>query len=327
MNYLGSKSRLLSSINSIIEDFTKGEPLNYIADVFAGTGCVGKFFKKKGFRVYSNDLLYSSYVLNRHYIENNKEIEFLGDLLIKRNNIINYDFFISKNYTNERMYFSPNNASFIDVIRTNIENERLLGKMDINSYFFHIVSLLESLDLCANTTAVYSAFLKKYKSSAKKLLQYKPAECILSDKENKAFNMDAKEFVKLDKFDIVFLDPPYNHRQYSSNYHILDTVAKWDFPEIKGKTGLRKDCFSSKYCSKTKALNEFTELIKNINSKYIFMTYNEEGILDFSHIKKVLSSKGKYSVQSVILNRYKADSKRSYKTDKVVEYIHCVKCN
>jgi len=119
---------------------------------------------------------------------------------------------------------------------------------------------------------------------------------------------------------ILSLDPPYNHRQYASNYHILETIAKYDNPKIHGKTGLR-NCESQKslYCSRMAAINAFKDLISKAKVKYIFLSYNNEGIMSLEDIKEIMSLRGKYGYFTKNYNRFKAD--------KTVEYLYYIVCD
>lgn len=158
-----------------------------------------------------------------------------------------------------------------------------------------MTTLIEAIDKVANTASVYGAFLKQLKKSAQKELSLQPAELIFNDNEHDIFNEDINKLIKNTKHDVVYLDPPYNHRQYSGNYHILETIAKNDKPKIKGKTGMR-DCSTQKslYCSKNEVKKAYDELISNIHAKYIFLSYNDEGLMSLSDIKEIMSKRGKY---------------------------------
>jgi len=164
-----------------------------------------------------------------------------------------------------------------DAIRSKIEEWNTSGKITEDEYFFLITSLLEAIDKVANTASVYGAFLKKLKKSAEKQLELKPAKYHLNDHGHIVTNEDVGLLVKNTKHDVVYLDPPYNHRQYSGNYHILETIARYDSPEIHGKTGMR-DCREQKsdYCSRTNVKKSYTELVDSIDAKYIFLSYNDE---------------------------------------------------
>jgi adenine-specific DNA-methyltransferase len=129
--------------------------------------------------------------------------------------------------------------------------------------------------------------------------------------------------------DILYLDPPYNHRQYSTNYHLLETIAKYDSPVIHGKTGLR-DYTNQKslYCSRTQVKKAFNDLIKKAKTKYIFLSYNNEGLMTHNDVKEIMSQRGKYGYFTQEYGRFKADSdkNRNHKANKTVEYLHYVVC-
>jgi|694.fasta_scaffold01993_42 adenine-specific DNA-methyltransferase len=361
MNYIGSKLRLLEfldeSITSIVDKDCKT-----FCDLFAGTGIVGKHFKKLGYEIISNDLQYYSYVLNRHLIVNNDYLNFTNlnnlipnllesELKNKSNIVCDYlsklpkiNGFIYDNYCSggtinkehTRLYFSDINGQICDSIRIEIENWKNNLLINENEYFFLLASLIESVDKKANTTSVYGAFLKNFKKSALNLVKLESLEIIESDKNNKVFNMDANILIKEITPDILYLDPPYNNRVYGDNYHILETIAKYDNPEIKGVTGNRLNKTVSKYSRKTEVKNAFKELIKNANSKYIFVSYNNEGLLSLEEIKEIMSTKGEYGLFTKKYQRYKSDINknkedgdslnRNYSDIETFEYLHYVKC-
>lgn len=353
MNYIGSKLSLLNFLEESIADIVDDKCCVF-CDLFAGTGIVGSHFKKKGYKVISNDIQYYSYVLNKHYIENHRELEFnnLLDLIpqlqcsIDRkiticdylSNIKGVKGFIYKNYclggTNyspiQRQYFSDENGMKCDAIRQTIENWLSEDRITENEYYFLLTSLLESIDKYANTASVYGAFLKKLKKSAQKSMQIKPAEIFLNDQEHKVFNEDINTLIKKIKGDILYLDPPYNHRQYSTNYHLLETIARYDNPVIHGKTGLRNyDDQKSLYCSKSEVHKSFKEIILNAKMKYIFLSYNNEGLMSLEEIKDIMTLRGKYGCFTKKYNRFKADRdcQRDYKASSTLEYLHYVICS
>jgi len=354
MNYIGSKLSLLQFLDESITKVVNNNCETF-CDLFAGTGIVGAYFKKKGFTIIANDIQYYSYVLNRHYIGNSKELNFthltkeisglknitpkdrknfvchyLSGLKGKKGFIFNnYCLGGTKNGRLVRQYFSDNNGFKSDAIRQKIEDwkgERLISQ---DEYFFLIASLIESIDKIANTASVYGAFLKKLKKTAQKSLVLQPAELITNDKKNQIFNEDVNELNKKIQTDILYLDPPYNHRQYATNYHLLETIAKYDNPKIYGKTGLREyQNQKSLYCSKTKVKEVFQDLITKAKAKYIFLSYNNEGLLSLEEIKKIMGTRGEYGFFTKKYNRFKADRKenRDFKADKTTEYLHYVIC-
>lgn len=351
MNYIGSKKSLLSfldeSINAVV-----GKTAESFCDIFAGTGAVGTYFKRKGYQIIANDIQYYAYVLNRHYIGNHKLLPFnglvnelsLSNMAIENRSAAVCIFlerldgisgFIYKNYALggsigtefERMYFSDENAERCDAIRTKIEEWKNAGKITEDEYFFLLATLLEAIDKTANTASVYGAFLKKLKNSAKTALTMQPVELILNDKEHFIYNKDANQLIRKIKSDILYMDPPYNERQYCANYHLLETIAKYDNPVISGKTGLRSyKEQKSKYCSKSSVKEAFKDIVEKACVKYIFLSYNNEGLLDLDDIEEVFSQKGEYGCFKREYSRFKADAKRQYQASKTTEYLHYCIC-
>jgi len=354
MNYIGSKLSLLEfleeSINKVVD-----KNCDTFCDLFAGTGIVGRYFKKGGYKIIANDIQYYSYVLNRHYIGNHKELTFskLSKEIPKlkkiktRNrkdfvcgylsNLKGRKGFIYKNYClggtkdkkDQRQYFSDENGMRCDAVRQKIENWKNKNLIFDNEYYFLITSLIESIDKYANTASVYGAFLKKLKKTAQNSLVLKPAELIINDEKHEVFNEDTNELVQKVKGDILYLDPPYNHRQYATNYHLLETIAKYDNPKIHGKTGLRLyQNQKSLYCSRPQVKEAFRDLILKAKAKYIFLSYNNEGLMTLDNIKEIMGLRGKYGFFTKNYNRFKADKteNRNYKANKTVEYLHYVVC-
>jgi len=344
MNYIGSKIKLLpfieNSINKVIDKDCK-----IFCDLFSGTGSVGAHFKKKGFKIIANDIQYYSYVLNRQLITNHTQLEFnnlieqlpqLKNISIdKRKDLVcNYltniegeEGFIYLNYSpsknSERMYLTNENAKKCDAVRMLIEEWKIQKFINEEEYFFLIASLIKSTDLRANVLSVYGAYLKHFKSRAQVDLIIKPYELILNKKSHEVHNEDANELIKKVKADILYLDPPYNSRQYGSNYHLLETIAKYDAPEIYGKTGLREYSEQrSLYCLKEHATKSLKELIANAKAKYIFLSYSNEGIIPQEEIKAIFESKGKYGCFETKYSRYKSDSNRTYTANHTIEYLH-----
>ena len=128
--------------------------------------------------------------------------------------------------------------------------------------------------------------------------------------------------------DVLYLDPPYNARQYGSNYHLLNTIAKYDKFIPNGKTGLR-EYERSRYCQKNEVAKVFESLVKNAQFKYIFLSYNNEGLMSELQVKKVLQKYGKYDLVTTDYQRFKADKteNRNHKATETVEYLHILEKN
>ncbi|AII14212.1 adenine-specific DNA methyltransferase [Campylobacter iguaniorum] len=326
MNYIGSKFKLSSWIK---DEITKVVGRNLkdkiLCDIFAGTGIIARTFKKDVKKVICNDLEYYSYVLNRNYIQNHQSKDMAFDLIDELNNLESKKGFIYQNYClgsgSGRWYFSDENGAKIDAIRSKLELLKKSNKISDNVYYFLLASLLESADKVANTASVYGAFLKNIKKSAQQKLVLKPANFETNSNEHLVFQSNANELITQISGDILYLDPPYNARQYGANYHLLNTIAIYDEFVPRGKTGLR-EYEKSKYCSKQFVKTEFENLIKNAKFKYIFLSYNDEGLMKSDEIKEIMSLYGKYSLKQKEYQRYKADNSRINKADKTIEYLH-----
>ena len=328
MNYIGSKFKLSNFINATISSVVGNDLSNKIfCDIFAGTGIVGRNFKDKVKKVIANDFEYYSYVLIKNYIENHKPIPHKEKYIDELNNIKPAEGFIYKNYClgsgSGRQYFSDENGKKIDAIRQQIEKWKEKKEINDELYYFLLASLIESADKVANTASVYGAFLKHLKKTAQRQLIIEPAEYTINGNEHQVFNIDSNELVKQIEGDILYLDPPYNTRQYGANYHLLNTIALYDNFKPKGKTGLR-NYQKSRYCSKTSVKTVFEELIKNADFKYIFLSYNNEGLMSVEEIKHIMTKYGKYDLISTNYQRFRADKEfnRNHKANKTEEYLH-----
>lgn len=328
MNYIGSKLKLCQHFLPETIKSVCGTDLSQkiFCDIFAGTGIVGRTFKTSVKKVISNDIEYYSYILNKNYIENHCPLENAENLVSELNELsLCVDGFIYKNYclggNGERQYFSDENGKKIDSIRIKIEEWKNTGKINKNMYYFLLASLLESADKVANTASVYGAYLKNLKKSAQKQMILESADFELNDNEHEVFKSDANELITRISGDILYLDPPYNSRQYGANYHILNTIAEYKPFVPKGKTGLR-EYTRSKYCSVSSVKEEFENLIKNANFKYIFLSYNNEGLMSAEDVRGIMRKYGRYDLAQTDYQRFKADSNRFNKAESTVEYLH-----
>jgi adenine-specific DNA-methyltransferase len=346
VNYIGSKHTLLPFLEQVYCTVSDGDE-RVACDIFAGTGAVGRWFKQRGLRVIANDIQYYSYALNRAYIGISETPAFEGlrdidpdalarprsplgdrveDILTFVNALPGVEGFLSRNYSpkGDRQFYTTVNAEKADAIRLALEEWKQSGLITKDEYFYVLCSLLEAIDAVANTASVYGAFLKKFKASALKPLNLRPLTLTNHVTGCQVFNTDSNMLIETIECDVLYIDPPYNHRQYGANYHVLETIAKYDEPLLMGTTGLR-DYPRSRYCQRKSVKDAFTHLVGRARTRHILVSYNDEGLLSIEDIRQALSLRGEPKTFTMAYNRYKADNGREYQRDATVEYVHYVR--
>ena len=327
MNYIGSKYSLLDFLESTI-DSVAGESSSggVFADLFAGTGIVGSAFRSKGYTVIANDIQHYAYTLNRHYVENTPPIK--PNRLDWLNSLDGENGFVYTHYCagsgSGRNYFTDENGRKCDAIRKTLTKLLTAGQIDEDEYYYYLAGLINSIDKVANTASVYGAYLKHLKSSAAKPFQLELLP-LIEGPRGKAYCDDINNLIRKVSGEVLYLDPPYNARQYCSNYHVLETISRYDNPELSGVTGLRKDQnLKSVFCSKRTVASAFDDVIANAKFKYIFLSYNNEGLMSIETIKEIMSRYGKYDQFTREYHRFRADKEeaRNHKANSTTEYLH-----
>ncbi len=326
MRFIGSKINLLTNIEEFIHDNIKDSPTVFM-DMFSGTGTVAEYFKKD-YCIYSNDSLYFSYIIQKARIENNQVPKFpklrqLGihdplDFLETASIEIKSDYFITHNYSpygdSERMYFSVENASRIDFVRQTINEWKASNLINEKEFAYLLATLIEATPFISNISGTYGAYLKHWDKRALSPLKLQRLEVIDNYYTNKSFNEDANQVIERVRGDVLYIDTPYNSRQYISNYHLLETIARYDYPEIYGKTGLRPYTHAkSAYCSKREVLGVFSDLIKKANFRHIIVSYSTEGLMMVDEIEKVLKQHGlpdTFNIARIPYRKYKSKHKQ-----------------
>jgi DNA adenine methylase Dam len=299
--YLGSKLKLVDFIiNTLNRENIK---FNSVADLFAGTGYIASKIGEEKHLVI-NDHLYSNYVIYNGFLRSDKiNISKINKLIFYYNETKpKNDNYFSKNYGDK--YFTKENARKIGFIRQDIEDKYLSNLISKNEYFYMLTSLIYSLDRIANTVGHYEAYRKDGLNDRK--IHLKKLECI---DEKKYLNIDiqneeANVLAEKIKVDLVYLDPPYNSRQYGLAYHLLENLVTWKKPNLFGISKKPKENIKSIY-STEKAVFEFEELINKLDCKYIVLSYNDTGKsannrsnskMKDSDIIRILEKKGKVKI-------------------------------
>lgn len=267
--YLGNKYKLLGFIEDIVLEKCNG--MKSFCDIFAGTGVVGERFNKPEIKVISNDFLFTNYVCLKAFLGTNLPIQNIIDKIGILNNLKNdQDNYFSKYFGNT--YFSLENARKIGAIREEIE--RIAETEDEKNIF--ICSLIYAVDKVANTVGHYDAFRKDL-DMLQPIKLLAPDIDYLNNGNNEIYKEDANVLIRKIACDVLYIDPPYNSRQYSDAYHLLENLAEWKKPNVEGVAKkMDRSHIKSSYCLKN-ATQTFEDLIKNADCKHILLSYNNTG--------------------------------------------------
>lgn len=320
MRYLGNKTKLLNNIQTLIEKYDiQGKTF---ADIFCGTASVADFFKDK-YNVITNDFMYYSYIIANAKLNNKIQPRFLKfkkkfeieifDYLNSIDTIFSDNSFIYKNYTPEgdRMFFTESNGAKIDTIRMKIEDLYINKDISQNEYFYLLASLIDSVSSFSNISGTYEAFFKFWESRASKTFVLSPIELNETNKNGKHnfFCKSTNDLVREISGDIAYIDPPYTVTQYASAYHLLETVAKYDYPLITGIGGKRgKGKNVSLFSRKNEAIIAMEDLLRQIDFNDIIISYSNQGLInvdDLIDLCKKFAVGNEVFVEYIDYNEYK----------------------
>ena len=347
IEFLGHKKNLLPFIVTHIERAGGKDFDRDFVDLFCGTAAVSTAFKRAGWRVIANDQLYWCSISAAALLLNDDDPTFSGlqEILTKPERkllspsgyetVLNYlnrlparKGFIYRNYSpaaktngpGGRMYFTPDNAGRIDAIRAQIEAwgprltkaERALLLWD----------LIRAANGVSNIAGTYGCYLKYWKERAKQPLVLTRSSLNSGSQSHGVFCDDANRFVETVAGAIIYADPPYTKRQYAAYYHLLETIALGDEPELTGSTGLRPwEEKASDYCYRKRAPHALADLVSKLNCRHFFLSYNEDGQIPHSVILEILKGRGAVEFFEAPYRRYKS-SPRPHKGDGVVERLY-----
>ena len=337
--YIGNKRALIPFLKDVFIDLDKQHPVTRFSDPFAGSGAVSRLGKALGFSVLANDWETYSYIINSCHIGVDKSkidgmflanggVEAVFEGLqglppLKTGYISTYfapDSTERADYRRERLFYTRENGIFIDTVREGIEDLYPgwdLSPVQLREKQVLLAALLYQAATHANTSGVFKAYHKGFGGHGGDALSRitRPMQLqqpVLIDGAGPCFvtAMDAAEAVAGKSFDLCYLDPPYNQHQYGSNYHLLNTIAKWDKPDqpltldpdgsLANKGGIRKDwkLTRSDFCYRNKSVPAFRKLLDGIDARYIVLSYNTEGIMPYEEMLAILSERGNVRLYS-----------------------------
>jgi len=250
--------------------------------------------------------------------------------------------FVYSNYTpagdDKRMYLTKLNGYKTDILRQNIEDLKIERNITDEEYRLLLKLLLYAVSNVSNIASVYGAYLKAYKKSALKdlVLNVELVDSLVvgDDIKHVSYNLGIVDLLSdinlnnLSGYEVVYLDPPYvANRSYHDNYHVLETISRYDYPKLKGKTGLREIVDTkSKFCSKRAAYGEFESVLRSVKSKYIFISYSSESVISKDDLIEMMKRTGWNNVKCYekVYQRFKSNKNSNDKQPKQVkEYIFC----
>lgn len=302
--YIGCKYSLLPFIEAVVRE--RAPEARRLADPFTGSAAVAYHFAERGFAVTAADNLYHNYVAARCFLGGRPgEVDWdrLAERIAELDALPPEQGYCFREFGGS--YFTPQNAGRIDAIRERIALWRSTGEIGAQEEAVLLTSLLYAADKVANTCGQYDAFLKHlgsapYSREGTHLVDtmvYRPLELglpqVVESARNQVWHGDADQLIGEIETDLLYLDPPYNSRQYVDNYHVLENIALWQKPDLHGKTRkFQRDHLKSAYSKRGTAARHLDRLVQGARAKHILLSYNNEGIIADEEILAALGRRG-----------------------------------
>jgi len=304
IKYLGSKRVLMPSILEAIREVCPRP--GTIIDLFSGTSRVGHALKATGHRVLANDLNAYAHTLAACYVEADAE-DVLGSasgVIAELNTVAGRPGWFTQTYAERSRYLHPDNAARIEAIRERIDAMGLEG--DLRAVV--LTSLLEAADRVDSTVAVQMAYLKSWAPRALKPLELRVPNVLprAAAGKGRATCLEAIDAADLLEGDVAYLDPPYNQHSYLGNYHVWETLVRWDQPEVYGTACKRVDVRTRRSAFNTRKTYEaaFAEVVSRVRAPVLVVSFNDEGFLTRERAEEILSSRGPVRVLERTHPRY-----------------------
>lgn len=305
IKYIGSKRKLLPQVESAIKHCA---PLGAsVVDLFSGAGHVSMHLRRCGYDVTANDMNYYAYCIAKAYLEFDKKDSdsLMQSTIADLNKLKGRRGYFTETFCEEAMFFQPKNGQRVDAIRDYIEVMK-----EVSPYWVYVlVSLMEAADRVDNTTGVQMAFLKHWCARSHNDLQLRLLE-VPDGPLGAAVCGDAGAFFASHPttVDVVYMDPPYNQHNYRGNYHVWETLCRWDKPEAYGKARKRIDIkdkeFKSDFNSKRNAHAAMLNVIQSVKARHIVVSFNNEGYISRDEMIDMLQTRGSVEVATYDYDRY-----------------------
>lgn len=303
IKYLGSKRLLLPAI---LDAFSDLQPSGKVLDLFSGTSRVGKALKQAGYAVISNDNnSYAEVVARCHVAADAEEfLDGLGPILEDLREAPSVDGWFTETYCRQSRFFRPENGARIEGMRNAIE---AMGLEETPKAIL-LVALMEAADRVDSTTGVQMAYLKQWAPRAHNTLELRMPEILprSTGGDCEAWCLDAVEAAARFQGDLAYLDPPYNQHSYLGNYHIWETLVRWDEPEVYGVACKRVDCRErrSPFNSKVAFAEAFAAVLEPLSGRPMVVSFSDEGYLARADLERLLTLHGEVEVRERVHPRY-----------------------
>jgi adenine-specific DNA-methyltransferase len=300
IKYIGSKRKLIAEIDSVVSTLPKIET---VLDLFSGTARVGSALRARGYRVTANDHNAYAYTLAQCYVAADPErwTAIASEHIARFNRMGGAPGYFTRTYCEDARYFQPKNGARVDAIREAISGLALPSELEA----ILLVSLMEAADRVDSTVGLQMAYLKQWAPRAHNDLELRLPE-LVQGPIGQASMLDAFECAGRGGHDLVYVDPPYNQHKYLNNYHVWETLVRWDKPEVYGIARKRVDCrqYDSPFNSRIRIRAALQALVDRIDARYLVVSFNDEGYVSESEMLEILRTRGPVAVRRVDFKRY-----------------------
>lgn len=295
IKYLGSKRALVPVLGAIAE---AGQATTAV-DLFTGTTRVAQEFKRRGAFVTACDLASYSATLSDCYIATDADQvdrEELTAVLAELSALPPKRGYVTRTFCESARFFQPKNGARIDAIRDRLESEYRGHRL----FPVLLTSLMLAADRVDSTAGVHMAYLKQWAPRAYNDLELRVPELLPGP--GATVVGDAMAMVdRLDPVDLMYLDPPYNQHRYFTNYHIWETLVRWDEPEHYGvackRADAREDRTRSVFNSRRTMPDALADLFARARAELLVVSYNDESWMDADTMVARLRDAGHEQVQ------------------------------
>jgi len=303
IKYLGSKRTLVPAIVELVRAVPGART---VLDLFSGTSRVGHALKAAGYRVLANDHLAYAYTLARCYVEADRET-WEADarrLVAELDRLPGRPGYVTETFCERARYFHPRNGARIDAIREAIAARDLPPLLEA----VLLVSLMEAADRVDSTTGVQMAYLKQWAPRALNDLALRVPALLprAAAGPGRAFQLEAVDAARQLEADVAYLDPPYNQHAYLGNYHVWETLVRWDRPPVYGTACKRIDCRErrSPFNSRRRFRAAYAEVLEAVRAPVILASFSDEGFLSRAELEALLATRGRVQVIEIDYKRY-----------------------